>query len=112
MTVFGPATAHSVRYAVQFSLRPECDHSGSESQMARWAMNGLMLSNKNVCYPVGAQHKGILSRLWNAAAEGGPDNTGERNHSQYGAEPPERGRDGAASNADAAAKKGAGIDNA
>src|SRR6202795_4302793 len=54
----------------------------------------------------------ILPRLWNPAAKGGADNAGERNHRQHADEPPQREGDGAAGNAAAAAKKGAGVDNA
>ena len=32
----------------QFSLRPECDHSRHESEMARWAVNGHMHPTKDL----------------------------------------------------------------
>ena len=51
------------------------------------------------------------SCFWNPTAKGGADNAGERNHRQYGAEASEGEGNSAASNTDAAAKKGAGIDN-
>ena len=53
-----------------------------------------------------------LSRFWNPAAKGGADKARERNHRQHGAEASERESDGATGNADAATKKGAGVDNA
>jgi hypothetical protein len=60
----------------------------------------------------GAQQCGLLSCLRNPAAKGGADNAGKRNDRQHGVEPPERERDGAACNAETAAKKGSGVDNA
>ena len=55
---------------------------------------------------------GLLSRLWNRATKDGTNNAGKRNHRQHGDKPPERECNCSPGNADAAAEKSAGIDNA
>src|SRR5262245_4331997 len=53
-----------------------------------------------------------LCRLSNPAAEDGADDAGKRNHRQHGEKSAQRGGSGAAGNASAATKKGAGVDDA